>query len=48
MEAELQCFEGLAGDDEFAVEDEAISLQSGKAGGDLGEEAVERFLFLGL
>ena len=27
---------------------EAISLQSGEAGGDLREEAVERFLFLGL
>ena len=48
MEAQLQRFEGLARDDEFAVQDKPLSLQSGKASDHLREEAVERFLFLGL
>ena len=48
MKAQLQCLEGLAGDDEFAVQDKAISLQSGEASDDLREETVERPLLLGL
>ena len=48
MQPQLQRLEGLAGDDDFAVEDEAIGLQPGQPGGDLREEAAERLLVLRL
>ena len=44
MQAQLQRLEGLAGDDDLAVEDEAIGLQPSQPGGDLREEPVERLL----
>ena len=48
MKPELQRFKGLAGNDDLPVQDETIGLQAGKAGGKLGEEAVQRFLLLRL
>ena len=48
MQPQLQGLEGLFGDDEFAVEDEAVGLQPGQSGGHLGEKAAQRFLVLGL
>ncbi len=46
-ESEQVEVEGEVGN-EFTVQDKPLGLQSGEAGGDLREEAVERFLFLGL
>ena len=48
MKSQLEGFERLTRNDEFAVYDKAFSLQSGEAGDHLREEAVERPLVLGL